>query len=563
METKHEDLGDLPLLGHVINQSPLVDCLDQHFPVHGNWRGPSVGRLVAGWLMYIISECDHRLYTVESWAQAHLNTLRQVLGCAELESSAFQDDRLGKLLEQFGQEERYLKFVSDYNGRVLKLYDLEQCVVRVDSFNAPSYRQEDEQGLFHFGYHNSHQADLPHLKTMLVTLDPLALPVATYSFAGNESDDLNYIAAIKQARQSLRPQGLLYVGDTKMGSLENRAYLAGSGNYYLCPLSHSFYPRGTLWQGIEQALADPDKLYTLYRPDAKSGKQQAVAQVYELPGRQCSDAQGQKTWNERLILALSIPYAEAQEALIRERLKKAKTELFERFLPRKFRQTWTVAKQEKAQDYVQKVLQRYKLEGLLEVELVQPDQATPLTPLGIRLKEQEELIQRSIRLTAWRLYVTNAPLEKLPLQELLNCYREEYRIEHQFHRLLTKTTALLPIYLKEDKRIVALLRLLTLALQFVTLIQHTVRRSLQEQEQPLSDLIPGNKNRKVSLPTTELMLRRFKGLTAIWVQIPGQPIMVSLKNIAPIHYQILKLLHCPEDLYERLLKAYRNVNELV
>lgn len=563
METKHEDLGDLPLLGHLIKQSPLAACLDLHFPVHGNWRGPSVGQLVIGWLMYIISECDHRLYTVEAWAQAHLNTLRQVLDCTELESSAFQDDRLGKLLEHFANEEGYLKFVSDYNARLLKLYELEQCVVRVDSFNAPSYRQESETGLFHFGYHKSHQADLPHLKTMLATLDPLALPVATYSFAGNESDDRNYIAAIEQARQSLRPEGLLYVGDTKMGSLENRAYLAGSGNYYLCPLSHSFYPRAMLWQGIEQALADPDQMHTLYRPDAKSGKQQAIAQVYELPQRPCSDAQGEKPWSERLVLVLSIPYAEAQEALLRERLQKAKTELFERFLPRKFRQSWTVAKEEKAQAYVQKVLQRYKLEGLLEVELVKPDQATPTSPLGIRLSEQQEQIQRSIRLAAWRLYVTNAPPEKLSPLQLLNCYREEYLIEHQFHRLLTKTTALLPIYLKDDRRIVALLRLLTLALQFVTLIQHTVRRALEEQKLQLSDLIPGNKNRKVDRPTTELMLRRFKGVTAIWVQIPQQALVASLKNMAPIHYQILKLLQCPEDLYERFLGAYRNVNELV
>ena len=88
METRYEELSDLPLLGYLINQSPLEKCLDDNFPTHGNWRGPSVSKLMIGWLMYIISECDHRLYAVEDWASGHINTLRKVLGCANCNYTA-------------------------------------------------------------------------------------------------------------------------------------------------------------------------------------------------------------------------------------------------------------------------------------------------------------------------------------------------------------------------------------------------------------------------------------------------------------------------------------------
>ncbi len=562
MEIKHEDLGDLPLLGHLINQSPLSDCLNEHYPVHGNWRGPSIGQLVTGWLMYILSECDHRLYTVEAWAQSHLNTLRQVLSCPDLESSAFQDDRLGNLLERFALDQPYEAFQSDYNAKLLHLYRLDQSRVRIDSFNAPSYRKDKAGGLFQFGYQKSHQADMPNVKTMMVTLDPLSLPIASYVFPGNQTDDRNYIPTIEQARQSLDQDGLLYVGDTKLGSLENRSYLARSANYYLCPLSYSFYARHDLEQHIEQAIGDKDQLHCVYEPPDKTGHKRLVAQVYELPVRQCIDAQQATQWTERMVLVRSIAHAEAQSKMIHERLQKARKELVERFLPRKYRQTWTVAKIEKAQAFVAKVLKKYRVQGLLEIELTQEQEATPDTPLGIQTSLDQEAIQRTIRLAAWRLYVTNAPVQNLPVKDVLRCYRGQYRIEQQFHRLLTKTTNLLPIYLKNESRIIALLRLLSLALQFVSIIQYSVRKTLVQNQQHLTDLVPGNKNRKVHKPTTEAILKRFKGITAIWVQEPDQPLWAVVKNMEPVHYQILNLLRCPDDLYLNLVRAYQNVNEL-
>lgn len=560
MHVKQEDLGDLPLLGHLIKQSPLISCLDTHFPVHGNWRAPSVGKLVTGWLLYIISECDHRLSPVEDWSKRHLNVLRHILECPDLGGSAFQDDRLGKLLEYFSLDDRYLAFQSDYNSRLLRLYGLEQETVRVDSFNAPSYREAG--GLFQFGYHKSHQADMPHLKTMLVTLDPLALPVATYTVSGAQNDDCLYVPAIEQARHSLQRSGLLYVGDTKMGSLDNCSHLASTHNYYLCPLSHSYYPKELLRKGIEQANCDTDGMQAVYRTNHKSGEKDIIAKVYELPARQRRDEERQVSWSERLILVLSVPYAQAQGCKLEEGLKKARLELLERFLPRKFRRIWKRDKMAEAQAFVDKTLSQHRVKNLLNVELSLPPDADGQTPIAIHITPKEEAIQEALTLSGWRIYVSNAPAQKLSPTELLQCYRDEYRIEQQFHRLLTKTTNLLPIHLKDENRITALLRLLTLAMQFVAVIQHNVRQQLKDLDQALDDLVPGNKNRKVQQPTTELMLRRFKGVAAVWVQIPDQPIWATVTNLEQIHYQILHLLRCPDDLYEQVARAFQNVKEL-
>lgn len=562
MQAKQEELGDLPLLGHLIKQTQLISLLDAHFPVHGNWKAPTTGKMVLGWLMYIISECDHRLYTVEGWAERHINVLRQVLEIPDLRASAFQDDRLGMMLEFFARDDRWASFQQDYNGSLLRLYALEQSIVRVDSFNAPSYREAKEGGIFQFGYQKSHQADEPYIKTMLAALDPMSLPIAAISVSGAQSDDELYVPTIEQARQSLYPQGLLYVGDVKMGSAATCSYLASSGNFYLCPLSNSYYPKAFLEQGVKTALNSDGAMLSVWRAKGQGGQQEETARVYELPARQRPDPSGQFTWTERMVLVLSVAYAEAQERSLREKLRQAQQELLERFLPRKYRQVWKGDKMADAKVFVDKVLSKHRVQKFVDVELFVPTEQPNNTPICIKVNLNEALIAEHIRMAGWRIYVTNATAEALPPVQMVEYYRQEYRIEQQFHKLLTKTTDLLPINLKNETRVIALLRLVMLALQFVTIIQHSIRKKLKEQDQSLTDLVPGNKNRPVTQPTAEIILKRFKGIAAIWVQLPDQQLWATVSNLDTVHYTILNLLRCPDDLYQSTVSAFKYVNEL-
>ena len=54
--------------------------------------------------------------------------------------------------------------------------------------------------MFQFGHSKHHRPDLPQVKVMLATLDPLGMPVATQVVAGQKADDPLYIPAIDQVR---------------------------------------------------------------------------------------------------------------------------------------------------------------------------------------------------------------------------------------------------------------------------------------------------------------------------------------------------------------------------
>lgn len=45
----------------------VPQLLDAHFPTHGNWDGLSLGWTATIWLVYILSQADHRLNQVQDW----------------------------------------------------------------------------------------------------------------------------------------------------------------------------------------------------------------------------------------------------------------------------------------------------------------------------------------------------------------------------------------------------------------------------------------------------------------------------------------------------------------
>ena len=72
---------------------------------------------------------------------------------------------------------------------------------------------------------------------MLGALDPLGLPLATEEVSGEKADDSLYVPVYERIHSILNRSGVLYIGDSKMGSLETRATIVRDNNFYLMPLS--------------------------------------------------------------------------------------------------------------------------------------------------------------------------------------------------------------------------------------------------------------------------------------------------------------------------------------
>ena len=128
----------------------------------------------------------------------------------------------------------------------------------------------------------------------------------------------------------------------------------------------------------------------------------------------------------------------------------------------------------------------------------------------------------------------------------------KYRIEHLFDLLINKAVDLLPVYLHKDHRVVALIRLLSIALRASVLIENSVREALKATDQQLSGVYAGNKRRKTQAPTISILLRAFRGMSVAFYEQNQQITTVEMTALSNTQSHILKLLNLSE-LYERLL----------
>src|SRR4029453_14031305 len=179
----------------------VAELLDTHFPTNGNWEGLSLGWTTVVWLAFLLSEGDHRLYRVEPWVKAHRRTLSRCLG-HQVKPRDLTDDRLAAILDYLSVAYPRAPFEFALNQSVLRVYDLQGRMVRVDTTTAAAY--VTPEGLFQLGHSKDHLPDLPQVRIAMSVLDPLGWPLTTTVVAGQRGEDPPLLPEVPQVRQIAR-----------------------------------------------------------------------------------------------------------------------------------------------------------------------------------------------------------------------------------------------------------------------------------------------------------------------------------------------------------------------
>src|SRR5207244_6822353 len=316
-----ERVDDIPLLLAQMRRMNLAELLDKHFPTNGNREGLSLGWVSVVWLTHILSQADHRMNRVQEWARRRRETLR---GCGRsLSPHDLTDDRLADVLRYLSDDAQWQAFEQELMGQLLRVYDLQAHRVRIDTTTASSYAEINEEGLLQLGHSKDHRPDLPQLKVVLASLDPLGMPLASEVIAGEHADDPVYVPIIARVREGLQQNGLLYVGDCKMAALLTRASIQAQGDYYLCPLSAVQLSPAQIQQEVEAQQAQGAHVVQVERVD-EQGKITCIAQGYETVQQLSVQVDGQLlTWKERRLLVQSMAATHAASVSLQERLQKA------------------------------------------------------------------------------------------------------------------------------------------------------------------------------------------------------------------------------------------------
>src|SRR6202165_4115439 len=559
-----ERIDDVPILLAQLERMQVARLLDRHFPTHGNWQGLSLGMVSMVWVTHILSEGDHWLNHVEPWAGGHLTCLQTCLG-QEVRSLDFTDDRLATVLDYLSDDERWQACERELGQHLIRVYDRHPSRVRLDSTTVSGYVHPSPDGLFQFGHSKDHRPDLPQVKIKLSALDPLALPLGITMVGGQRADDGLYVPAIEQAQQTLGQGGLLYVGDCKMAALPTRAYVQQSGDYYLCPLSGVQVSAATLQQLVVPVQGNTQALTTIERESAE-GSPEAIAVGYEYTQQVSLTQNGQTIqWDERVLVVRSLKLAQTQQAALHQRLAKAQAELAQLNQHERKRGKKSVQQVVEVREMAEAIVHRYHVDGLLEIEYHERivserpvrryrDRAASTRverEVSLSVQVNAEAVAQAEFCLGWHVYVTHQPREQLSLEQALLAYREEYLIERGFGRLKGRPLSVSPLHLTAEHRVKVLLRLLALGLRVLCLLEYQVRQRLAEQQQALAGLYAGNPKRTTRRPTTEALLKAFKGLHLTALRKPAHTVY-HVTPLSTLQERIMALLGFPSTVYSTL-----------
>lgn len=565
-----ERVDDLPLLIAQLREMDVPNLLNQAFKVHGNWHGLSFGHLVTVWLVFVVSESNHRLSHLRSWAEARLHTLQTSLG-VPLEATDFTDDRVAQALRYLSQEAAWQRFEDLLNQRLLRVYDLQGETIRLDSTTARSYATITPDGLFQLGHSKDHRPDLPQLKINLSTLDPLGLPLTATVTNGACADDPLYVPEIDRVRETLQRRGLLYVGDCKMAARATRAHVAAGSDFYLCPLPVKQLSATELAALVEPVRLGQQATSPVWRHNEETGKKEKLALGYEyavtLTAIASDGAANEESasFTERRLVVRSLKQAQAESKSLRARWRLAQRQIRALGQPKQGKRVpqteaeWRTA--------VQQILTKQRVTHLLEVNFVvqrqertvrawgpRPARTEVVEKVTVATTLQTEALAQALFLTGWRVYATNAPVEHLSLTQAVLAYRGSFLIERGFHRLKGHALSLTPLYLKTPQHLTGLVRGLLIGLRVLGLLEYKARQALAASGEKLAGLTKGLPKKMTARPTAEALLQTFEGQTVF--RVHGQWHQTPLTDL---QRQIVKLLNFSEDIYHCLLTPISEV----
>jgi transposase len=570
-----ERIDDFPLLLSVMLRLGLPEIFDHHLGRHGLHQGLSWGWIATIWLAHILTESNHRKHPVQSWVKQAQETIEKITG-QQVHELDFTDDRLTLLLRRLSKPTKWQAIETELGRSILRVYELTPKNVRLDTTTVSGYHEGGEESLFQYGY-SKDDPTLRQVKLMIAALDPLGLPIVSQVVAGNIADDKLYIPAVDRVLQIIEGIGLLFVGDSKMSALAIRAHIHRLGHHYLCPLAQTGDTAQEMGRWVE-AGNNGEKTLTPAFVQNENGKQKMIAEgyVFERTLQAKSDAVIQEgkeqeiiEWTEQVFVVRSESYRKSVLDNLEGRLQRATDKLMALTPPpaRGKRQ-----KQDEAEliSAATTILTAHNVEGFLAYTFERQEKCltkyigrgrgTPDRPkqevVTVRYQitsvtRQEEAIDAHKKTLGWRAYVSNAPASALDLEQAVLTYRDEWIVEHGFHRLKGVPLSLNPLFVKNDDQVVGLTNLLSIAVRMLTLIEFVVRQQLTKNQEKLVGLIENNPKKGIDNPTTERLLKAFNQIYLTIIHLPDGTVR-HVTPISDLQTRILELLGLSADIYTQL-----------
>jgi transposase len=552
-------VGALPILDHLFRRMKLHDTLVAALgPDDPRTTLPTTTALLV--LVRNLLVARQPVYGVGEWAARYAPEL---LDLAPAQVALINDDRVGRaLLSVFFLDAS--SFVLIVAAEVVREFGIDLDELHNDSTTITVYGVYADAATENrccgqptvaitFGHNKDHRPDLKQLLYILTVSADGGVPLHFRVASGNTTDDQTHCHTWDFLCKLAGRKDFLYIADCKLATRENMAHIAKEGRF-LTILPRTRSEDAAFRQRLRDGKVRWRHLWN------KTGEKGQVLDQFSIADEPTLTSEGY-----RLIWLHSTRKAELDQIARNKQIDRAVQRLGQ--LRQKLiapRTRWREA--EKVQQAVAKILEDFEVADFVRVQVIPQEQEhfrqeqrgrpgkdtryVKTVTTRFELKWELDPLRMAAESATDGLFPLVTNDTELSAVDLLHAYKRQPAIEKRFSQLKTDF-AVAPVYLKDVRRIQALLCAYFLALLVEALLERELRQAMAREKIASLPLYP--EGRACRWPTARRVIDLFENIERHeWVTPEGNKTVLVTK-LSKLQRKILRLLgldpktygHCP------------------
>jgi len=518
-------LGCLPVIKEFEDRLGIEGIIDRACPVReevaNKTHGQIINLLVANRLT-----SPRPLYEIVKWAREW--AVEEVYDCRP---EFLNDDRLGRALDAIYPKIEELKGAVTWSA--IENFGLDAGKLHWDITTvafAGRYEEQDQQApSIEYGHAKDHP-ELKQVQTGFAVTEDGGIPLWYQAMDGAAAEVKQVIGAMEGLKQATRQDTFTLVGDTKLVSQENVTAALKAGLRFCAPEPASDKLRQ------EFLSLKPEEFSRLnYASERENAKPPDQRTVY-LGCERSLTFMLEKGKEGCCLRRLFIISSEEREACRRNRARqmaRAEEELakLERLAGSKW---YPTAKEVEAKAAM--IVAKRRVKKYYRWQVDTSNEGIPT----FHWQRDEAALAREEKLDGMYTILTNLPREQYELSAVLALYKNQHHSERRFADF-KGPLAVRPLFLKDNKRIAALLFIVYLALLIYCLIERQVRLALA----PEGGKMRGLNGNLLARPTGRNIFKCFASFAYVLVEDSEGNQFSGPAEPTPVQSRLLALLGMP------------------
>jgi transposase len=492
-----KQLGSLPVIADFSGRLDIAGIIDRACPMRDLFGSISHGQVVEALIANRLTS-PKAMVAVADWA--HAWAVDEVYGIAP---DALNDDRLGRALDALaGQVDQV---VGSIGAKAIDVFGIDVTRCHWDMTSISLYGAYPQTGdgfpAPAFGHPKDRRTDLKQIQAGLAVTADGGIPVFARAYDGNAAEIAQVTDTMRALQALAAPHRFLLVGDSKLVSYTNVTAMNTEQVTFIAPLAASRVPDG-LFAGLNphqaefvEYVADRDENT---RPFDR-GSYRVREDTMDLAGPRKKDP----VLTLRRILVHSTANATAQAKARALKLAQARTDLDTLTRTAGTRHHPTV---EAVTAKATAIARRRRVMACLHTTITLDAAGKPTFAWSF----DQDTINADTAADGWYALLTNLPAD-LDTTEVFLRYKDQPMVERRYSEF-KGPLAVAPIFLRDNRRITALITIICLALLIFCLIEREVRTNLAPDTEMIGFYTNDRRARK---PTGRLILQALDDLRLI------------------------------------------------